>query len=331
MAPEQLTGPDIDARSDQFSFCIALYEALFGTHPLPGGTSVSMLESGARAITPPEGTRVPSAISKAVNRGLEKERQKRFPTMAALISELTPPPQRSPARFVTMAIAGVLLLGGATAAVMASRPGVERIPTDETTEVRILNDRIVRLEKERKELQEQILKKEIDLKQIQVLKKELADRNEEIENLVDQVSAMRMQEKVNAAKPVPLTEDAKISLILESAAVTHDLEGCFDEWAGRQGIAPLDGKTKPAPKLANLLVRLTVTTDGIGHSPLTTGEESPSLKFCVESAITRVHYPTSKEVLDLSVAVLWSDPNDINTSAHVVGRREAPTSTIDLQ
>ena len=28
-------------------------------------------------------------------RGLEKERSKRFPTMAALVHELTPPPQRS--------------------------------------------------------------------------------------------------------------------------------------------------------------------------------------------------------------------------------------------
>src|SRR5262245_38853464 len=44
MAPEQLTGPDIDARADQFSFCVALYEALWGVHPLPGATSVSMLE-----------------------------------------------------------------------------------------------------------------------------------------------------------------------------------------------------------------------------------------------------------------------------------------------
>src|SRR5262249_37302740 len=36
MPPEQLTGSDLDARSDQFSFCVALYEALYGRHPLRG-------------------------------------------------------------------------------------------------------------------------------------------------------------------------------------------------------------------------------------------------------------------------------------------------------
>ncbi|HEY5927791.1 MAG TPA: serine/threonine-protein kinase, partial [Kofleriaceae bacterium] len=70
MPPEQLTGPSIDARADQFSFCVALYESLYTTHPLPGATSVSMLEHDERALPPPEGTKVPSSIARAVMRGL---------------------------------------------------------------------------------------------------------------------------------------------------------------------------------------------------------------------------------------------------------------------
>ena len=34
MAPEQFRGEPLDARADQFSFCVALHEALYGSRPL---------------------------------------------------------------------------------------------------------------------------------------------------------------------------------------------------------------------------------------------------------------------------------------------------------
>ena len=38
MAPEQFKGETADARTDQFAFCVALYEALYGYRPFSGGT-----------------------------------------------------------------------------------------------------------------------------------------------------------------------------------------------------------------------------------------------------------------------------------------------------
>ena len=65
-----------------------------------------------------------------------------------------------------------------------------------------------------------------------------------------------------------------------------------------------------------------VEPDGTADNAEAKGDDaarSPSLKFCVESAVARVHYPPGREALDLEVAVAWTAPNMVNTSARVVG------------
>ncbi|HEY1584942.1 MAG TPA: serine/threonine-protein kinase, partial [Polyangia bacterium] len=44
MAPEQLHNLSADARADQFAFCVALYEAIFGAHPFAGDDAASVAE-----------------------------------------------------------------------------------------------------------------------------------------------------------------------------------------------------------------------------------------------------------------------------------------------
>jgi eukaryotic-like serine/threonine-protein kinase len=79
MAPEQHDGRPADARSDQYSFCVALYEGLFGARPTPD--AVEAPRAGA--------TRVPARIRRILARGLSRDAAARYPTMDALIAELS--------------------------------------------------------------------------------------------------------------------------------------------------------------------------------------------------------------------------------------------------
>jgi serine/threonine protein kinase len=47
MAPEQLRGEASDARSDQFSFCVSLYEALYGERPFLGDSPREIVDAVA--------------------------------------------------------------------------------------------------------------------------------------------------------------------------------------------------------------------------------------------------------------------------------------------
>ncbi|TMQ11655.1 MAG: serine/threonine protein kinase [Deltaproteobacteria bacterium] len=90
MPPEQLLGPTIDARADQFSFCVALYEALYGSRPFEGKTFDDLGRSVCEGVVrpPPPGSRVSGALHAIVLRGLEVRPGDRFPTMEHLLGEL---------------------------------------------------------------------------------------------------------------------------------------------------------------------------------------------------------------------------------------------------
>ncbi|WNG34926.1 tetratricopeptide repeat protein [Archangium violaceum] len=90
MSPEQWQGLRADARSDQFSFCVALYEALFGQRPFAGGTAEERSQAlrEGRVTPPPRSSRVPGAVRDAVLRGLAAEPASRHPSLDALLSRL---------------------------------------------------------------------------------------------------------------------------------------------------------------------------------------------------------------------------------------------------
>ncbi|MBX7081734.1 MAG: serine/threonine-protein kinase [Nannocystaceae bacterium] len=116
MSPEQLRGLELDARSDQFSFCVLAWEALEGRRPFVGGTVGELLDAMAkRRFTPSVGgLDVPGWLRAALERGLAAAPEDRFATMTALIEALERGRARVRGRrLVTAAVAaGVIGLGG---------------------------------------------------------------------------------------------------------------------------------------------------------------------------------------------------------------------------
>lgn len=100
MAPEQISGLVTDARSDQFAFCVALWEALFGRRPFSGSTLRQLaaeIEAG-KITPPPSDSRVPSWVTDVARRGLKANPAERWPDMDALLRELRPRARTNPRR-----------------------------------------------------------------------------------------------------------------------------------------------------------------------------------------------------------------------------------------
>ncbi len=96
MAPEQWGGGAVDARADQFSFCVALFEALWGRRPFEADSLPALAAAviEGRRTEEPSNDGVPERIRRAVVRGLCPEPDERWPSMDALLAELTDPGTR---------------------------------------------------------------------------------------------------------------------------------------------------------------------------------------------------------------------------------------------
>ncbi len=125
MAPEQLLHGDFNALTDQFSFCLVLFEGLYGERPYKGkGVSQLARAMFAGKLPPaPRGSPVPARIDALVRRGLSADPATRFPSMTALLAELDPSRPRTSRRWLS-AVGTVGLLGvGVAVGNQLSQPG----------------------------------------------------------------------------------------------------------------------------------------------------------------------------------------------------------------
>ncbi len=132
MAPEQLTASRSDASTDQFAFCVALFEALFEQRPFAGSTVASLLEAieaGPPRI-PTERRKVSGRLRKVLQQGLAAAAEDRHASMAALLDELSARPL---ARWglVTASVVALLGIGFAVHGLATGDTGPRCLPNTE--------------------------------------------------------------------------------------------------------------------------------------------------------------------------------------------------------
>src|SRR5581483_3680882 len=112
MAPEQYDGREATAMTDQFSFCVALWEALLGARPYAPRVEDGTLQ---RVEGRADGAPVPVWLLRAVDRGLSLDPQQRYPSMEAVLEALARDPARGRSRRLRFAAAAAvpLLIAGA--------------------------------------------------------------------------------------------------------------------------------------------------------------------------------------------------------------------------
>jgi tRNA A-37 threonylcarbamoyl transferase component Bud32 len=88
MAPEQWSGGAVTQATDQFAYCVALWEALAGARPYPGPTVDDLRAQIARGPAALDASRIPRRIRGLLRRGLDPDPARRWPSMEALLARL---------------------------------------------------------------------------------------------------------------------------------------------------------------------------------------------------------------------------------------------------
>ena len=112
MPPEQYLGVT-DERSDQFSFCVSLYECIYGQHPFEARTSFGLTGNvqAGRIHDAPANTKVPLWLRKILLRGMRPRPEDRYASMPELLDVLGRDPAVARRRWLLAGAVGVAAVG----------------------------------------------------------------------------------------------------------------------------------------------------------------------------------------------------------------------------
>jgi serine/threonine protein kinase len=252
MAPEQFAGAGADARSDQFSFCVALYEALYKQHPFAESTASGLLKSPetTQVRPPPQNSNVPAWLHKALLRGLSREAVDRYASMGALLRALAPAPRPQPRTRLIAPLAVAVMAVLASVYLYKARADVQTDLGHVVTEKEDLEERLDGLEAQVDVLITELDRTRKQLKDVRSqpsevleLKRQLAETKAQLQATLDDLEQTQKDladasrklgnRVVTPGRPrlTGLREDEVRRRIYDAYA---DFDVCFREWRERE-------------------------------------------------------------------------------------------------
>ena len=119
MAPEQWNHAELGPATDQFAFCVALWEGLCGERPIRGSTAMELRASACSRERPPRHRDIPVWLDSALRRGLAVDPADRWHTLDALLDRLERGLRR---RGRLLAVAGLAGVGASLATALVLWP-----------------------------------------------------------------------------------------------------------------------------------------------------------------------------------------------------------------
>jgi serine/threonine-protein kinase len=115
MSPEQGLSLPPDAHSDQFSFCVALHQALTEARPFAGDDAATLASAVLKGQPRPLPDNIPLWLKRVIQRGLQVKPDERYTSMDALVHALSSDPEvkRRRRRRLAVNVTAFVALAGA--------------------------------------------------------------------------------------------------------------------------------------------------------------------------------------------------------------------------